>query len=270
MNCQDINGSAGSVSINSKIVTVSGRFAKISSEVLGQSDVDAGDIILIADDIRLEKSAKVTSANSGAGLAGEIKIFDFNNLEIYDELIISTEFAAAGGGSIELRHGGLVYLDSSEISNSVADSTGNAGDITIVSSFLALNSSAILAQAEAGVGGDIRIVTENLILSPDSDINAEAGDEGVDGTIFTSSPEVDLTGGLLVLDGQFVDASRLLRESCETGGDVGGSSFVEVGKAPAITSGDELLPGFYSSALATDDDGSLNVGKSIILAFPCG
>jgi large exoprotein involved in heme utilization and adhesion len=123
-----------------------------------------------------------------------------------------------------------------------------AGDITIDPRFIVLDGSSIIAQARGGRGGNIRITADNLILSPDSVINAEAGDEGIDGTVVVSTPEVDLSGGLVVLQGALLDAASQLRERCGARRDIGASSFTGVGRGGLPPTPDGPLSGAYVAA----------------------
>ena len=130
--------------------------------------------------------------------------------------------------------------------SSVSGGAGTtAGDITIDPRFLVLDRSDIIARATAGRGGNIRIAAENLILSPDSVINAEAGDEGIDGTVVVSTPEVDLSGGLVVLEEVLLDVASQLRERCAARRDIGASSFTGVGRGGLPASPDGPLTSAY-------------------------
>ena len=159
--------------------------------------------------------------------------------------LIASNAAVSGGGAIVLRAPQLIDLADSEISTSVALLAGNAGDIAIDPRFLVLDASSILARASAGQGGDIRIAADQLLVSPDSEINAEAGAEGIDGTIVVNAPEVDLSGGLVVLEGALLHAAAQLRARCGARRDIGASSFTGVGRGGLPPSPDGPLAGAY-------------------------
>ena len=57
-------------------------------------------------------------------------------------------------------------------------------------------------------GGDFEALLER------GDISATGGDPTRAGTVVVSAPEVDLAGGLVVLEGALLDAASQLRERC--------------------------------------------------------
>jgi large exoprotein involved in heme utilization and adhesion len=130
-----------------------------------------------------------------------------------------------------------------------ADTT--AGDITIDPHFIVLDGGHIVAQAKEGRGGSIRITVDHLFVSPDSEISASAGPAGINGTVVISTPEVDLSGGLVVLEGAFLDAASLLRARCAARRNIGASSFTGVGRGGLPPGPDTPLAGGYPGVTAT-------------------
>ena len=189
----------------------------------------------------------VTSQSTGTGDAGNIVIVATDRLEL-DDGTITTEAAAGGGGRIAIEVGLLIDLLGSEITTSVAgDATTTAGDLTLDPRFIVLEGSRIVAEASEGRGGNIRITVDNLIQLPDSLISASAGPAGIDGTVVISTPEVDLSGGLVILEAALLDAASQLRERCGARRDIGASSFTGVGRSGLPPSPDGPLAGAYSS-----------------------
>ena len=70
----------------------------------------------------------------------------------------------------------------------------------------------------------------------------------MDGTIVVNAPEVDLSGGLVVLEGALLDAASQLRERCGARRDIGASSFTGVGRGGLPASPDAPLAGGYADA----------------------
>ncbi|MEZ5672940.1 MAG: hypothetical protein R3E08_11420 [Thiotrichaceae bacterium] len=107
----------------------------------------------------------------------------------------------------------------------------------------------IVAQADAGHGGNIRLVTQHLIPSNKSLISASSR-LGIDGNVFISSPTKDLSGQLLGLPTEFVDGSALLPRSCAARiADQRPSEFVRpfslrVNQADAKPSPEDLQPSY--------------------------
>jgi large exoprotein involved in heme utilization and adhesion len=192
----------------------------------------------------------VTSQSTGTGDAGNIVIVATDRLEL-DDGTITTEAAAGGGGRIAIEVGLLIDLLGSEITTSVAgDATTTAGDLTLDPRFIVLEGSRIVAEASEGRGGNIRITVDNLIQLPDSLISASAGPAGIDGTVVISTPEVDLSGGLVVLEGAVVDIAGL-RERCAVRRDIGASSFTGVGRGGPPPSPDGPLADAYASGFGS-------------------
>lgn len=226
-------GNAGTISITSETITIDeaeadGALLTGISTSVNAAGGDAGAISIAADQLVLRgNSALIASSNSGTGEAGIIAIQLSESLTLDEGAGIVTSSISGGGGGIRIDAGSYITATGPDavIATTVADDTGNAGDILIEAPVLALGDSRILAQADAGVGGDIQVTVDDLILSPDAEINAEAGATGVDGTIAISSPEVDLTSGLVALDGRFLDISALLRERCAARREETSSSF---------------------------------------------
>lgn len=227
-------GRAGNISIRSDNILIdqgssNSRFLTgITTTAVSEGAGDAGAIVIVADELVLRgDSAQISSASEGVGSAGTIDIDLSESLILDGGADILTSSASAGGGSITIRADQSIAAvgPGSVIETTVFDDTGNAGDIIIETPLLALGDAEILARADAGQGGDIQVTTDDLLLSPDAVIDAEAGATGIDGTVAVSAPESDLTGGIVAFDGSFLDLSSLLRERCAVRRDAAGSSF---------------------------------------------
>ena len=143
----------------------------------------------------------------------------------------------AQGGRITLQANDLIYLKDSEVASEVFGGQGTtAGDIEISTPILVQNDSRILARATEGSGGNIRIIADNLVVSQDSVIDASS-QLGIDGTVVVSTPEADVTSGLVVLPAAFVDAGSRLKDSCAVRGAAETSRFARAGRTPAAGAG---------------------------------
>ncbi|MCE3246695.1 MAG: hypothetical protein K0R41_520, partial [Geminicoccaceae bacterium] len=234
-------GEPGSVRIEAGDVRLTGA-GEIAAET--NASGGGGEIRIRArGDLVLTGSAILSSA-TGTGDAGDIGIVAGRQIRLEDGRIAS-DASVSGGGAIVIQAPQVIDLKDSEISTSVALLDASAGDITIDPHFLILDRSFILARASAGQGGDIRIAADQLLVSPGSEINAEAGEEGIDGTVVITAPEVDLAGGLVVLEGALLDAASQLRERCGARRDVGASSFTGVGRGGLPPSPDGPLSSAY-------------------------
>jgi filamentous hemagglutinin family protein len=199
------------------------RSGIFSSAQIGQGD--AGNISVSAKTIELRNQGTI-SAFSGAhsrGTAGNIVIRELDNLRLYGGSTIETEAIQADGGNIDVRARDLVFLGDSAITASVQSSTGKGGNITIDPTFVILDNSKIIANAFGGPGGNIRIVADQFIASPDSIVDASS-QRGINGTVNISSPDTNMIGKIATLTAKFLDPSTLFKPQCEARYSAGMSS----------------------------------------------
>jgi large exoprotein involved in heme utilization and adhesion len=113
-----------------------------------------------------------------------------------------------------------------------ADTTGsgfgNGGNLAIDPSFLILNDSSLISKSSFGNGGNITILSDYFIQS-EGTVDASAP-FGLAGTVSVSAPQVDLSGSLIGLPNNLLDAESLLRPDCAVrlAGDV--STFTILGR----------------------------------------
>jgi hypothetical protein len=141
-----------------------------------------------------------------------------------------------------------------------------AGNIRIDPTVLIIDGSRIQANAPVGFGGRVTIVADNILvpggdfeaLLARGEISATGGDPTRAGTIAVNAPEVDLSAGLVVVEGAFIDTAPL-RERCGARRDIGASSFTGVGRGGLPPSPDGPLASAYvvdEAALAEAQAGS--------------
>jgi hypothetical protein len=177
---------------------------------------DGGSIVLEARRIEIADGAEI-SAKSAAfrDEGGNVDLSELGETidGIRDLLRDPPATAAGNAGSITLHASQLVHLDAGDITTSVGGETG--GNITIDPVFVILeNHSNILATADTGHGGVIRITAENFFAFPGSVVSADSKDQRLSGTVEVHSPDVDLAGALTPLPSAFLDATSLMRERC--------------------------------------------------------
>jgi len=213
------------------------------------SGARGGTIRVTAPRVELRDGA-VISARSVANAAGTAQgdagaiVIEASDALLLSDASIATEAQAATGGNVTIQVRRLVDLLRSEITTSVRSGAAPGGNILIDPQFVILDASRIVAQADAGQGGNIliQIVDGALIQSPDSVISASAGPAGIDGTVRVDSPVVDLAGQLTTLPEAVLDAASLLRARCAARRGSAGGSFVVEGTAPLAPSPDAPLP----------------------------
>lgn len=230
-------GTGGDITVNAVNVGLSaGGRISAGNEIVGAIGPSTGNGGSIA--VNAVGSVAIGGAGSGIfssnpafGNAGSISVMAGSAITLAGGGQISTETLVGSGGQITLMATDLVALDHSRITTSVADGSGNGGAIFIDPAFVTLNASQIIADTFNGLGGQIDVITGNLVMDATSLIRAEAfGPFGVPGTVTVSAPNVDAGSALGVLAAAYVDPSALLRESCAARGARAGSSFIGAGR----------------------------------------
>jgi len=204
------SGDAGNLSISAGEMYLSGDGSAFFTGLATQANADSagqgGDLSVTADRLVIRDGAQISAATFASGDAGNLVIRVEEQLTINRAGIATAAVSdAAGGGSITIETPGTVTLVGSGITTSVAGGDRNAGNITLTTplTLVMLNGSGIRANAFEGAGGNVRIVTDNLLQHPDGVISASS-ERGVDGEISIDTTEADLSTGLLALGGTFL------------------------------------------------------------------
>jgi hypothetical protein len=93
-------------------------------------------------------------------------------------------------------------------------SVGNAGNIDLNTKLLSIKNSKLTTSANLGNGGDINIATDNIIITPDSTINAAAeSQQFVSGTINITNTS-DITPDLVKLKESYIDVTAQFKDQC--------------------------------------------------------
>mgnify|MGYP003700700511 CR=1 FL=1 len=191
-----------------------------------------GTVRLEGDRVHILNEATLTAASTGTGPAGGLLVSAATALFVRDAEI-TTRTAAANGGRISLDSRGPVDILRSTITTSVADGTGNGGDIDVVARFFVLDQSLAAANAVGGDGGDVTISANGLFLGPEALITASS-ERSVDGAILLDAPEAEVSGGLAGLNIALIRVDDRLRERCaeRRPGQVGSIGVVGIGALP--------------------------------------
>jgi filamentous hemagglutinin family protein len=253
------DGTAGLVTIVADRVEV-GAFGEISSVTVGAGD--SGTVEVRAPTIIVRDRGQISTSAAGTGRAGTVIVRAADRL-LLDGGTIRTDSASAGGGQIRLEVGEVIDLRSSGITTSVIGGDDpTAGNITIDPKILIIDGGTIQANAPVGFGGLLRIDADNTVvpggdfqaLLDRGDISATGGDPTRNGTIVVNAPEVDLSGGFVVLQGAFLDTAPL-RARCGARRDIGASSFTGVGQGGLPPSPDGPLPSTHFGLAVGDAKG---------------
>lgn len=204
---------AGQVTIKANQLTLDNGsiVTKTSSPIRGRG----GNVVLDVGTVSLTNGATINSSSDGTGNAGNITIYSDSNVIMQNSSII-TEASQASGGQVTVIAPDMVQLINSTISTSVAGSSTDTfgGNISIDPQFVILQNSQILAQAFAGTGGKIDIISGVYpFLDPSSRIDASST-RGISGTVTIQSPGENVSGQLTPLSQQFSSAAALLAQQC--------------------------------------------------------
>jgi large exoprotein involved in heme utilization and adhesion len=205
------SGSAGNISLTAPSITMTNG-GGIGAETLGSGA--GGSIQLSGNLIQLFNDAYIAAFNyKGTGNAGDIKIETKDTLLMKNSYIL-TSATQADGGNIHIKAGHMVELIDSEITASVKGGPQTVGgNITIDPEYVVLNDSQIIANAYEGKGGNIRIIADVFLASPDSIVDASSR-LGIDGTVDIRAPITNISGTLAPMQGNFLSAESLLRDRC--------------------------------------------------------
>ncbi len=208
-------GAAGAIGVTlSEVLSLEDSGSIISTETAGQGP--GGDITVAAGSISIRESAAISSASRNAGAAGDagtLSLTAKGGITVTEKGAVTTEALNAGGGRMVIDSGGMLRVDDGRITTSVQQGAGNGGDIDAAARFIVLDNGQVIAKAFEGRGGNIRIVADQFIASPDSLVSASS-ELGIDGDIFIESPVTDISSILAVLPDQFLDAGQWIVKSC--------------------------------------------------------
>ena len=167
-------------------------------------DTTGGNLRVTAQVLEIHAGARISATSISRGDAGDLSIRVSDRL-VLDGGAITATAAQAGGGAVTIDAPGSVSLTGSLIATSVLGGGRNAGNITLTTprTLAMVDGSEIRANAVEGAGGNVRIVTDNLLQHPDGVISASS-QRGVDGEISIDATEADLGTGLLALGGSFL------------------------------------------------------------------
>ncbi|MDM8564900.1 filamentous hemagglutinin N-terminal domain-containing protein [Candidatus Halobeggiatoa sp. HSG11] len=201
-----------------------------------------GDVSLSAKHLTLQQGGAISAASNGSGNAGHLILSVDGALKIKEGGQINTSTQNTAGGNITVTTPVLLYLQQGQITTSVKGGKGDGGNITIDSPiFVAMNDGKIIAQAHEGHGGNINLKSNQLIKSKSSLISASSK-LGVDGNVKIDSPDIDMEGFLVILPGEFADASNQMKTPCSQRIVENMSSFVVNPSEGSHSSPDDLLP----------------------------
>ncbi|WP_442937268.1 two-partner secretion domain-containing protein [Nostoc sp.] len=192
----------------------------------------SGNVIINTPQLSITDGALVSVSNQGVGNAGDLLVnADAIRLDRQGGITASTQ--SGEGGNINLQANSLILRHNSTIT-ATASGTGNGGNLTINSPIiLGLENSDIIANAFQGKGGNIDITSQGIFglkyrpqLTRENDITASS-QFGVSGTVQINTIGVDPNSGLVELPTNVTDSSQQIASGCSANQ---GSRFVATGR----------------------------------------
>jgi filamentous hemagglutinin family protein len=172
-----------------------------------------GNIDLQANRLILRDGGAIVANSLGTGNAGNVHI-NANEIHLSNGGEITSAAVQAVGGNIVINTPYLLNLQQGQITTSVHNGIGHGGNITIEQpQFVVLNQGKIIAQADAGQGGNIHLIAQHFIPSVESLVSASSN-LGIDGQVTISSPTEDVGNQVLNLSANYLNAASLFPRSC--------------------------------------------------------
>ncbi|MEO1621962.1 MAG: S-layer family protein, partial [Cyanobacteria bacterium J06632_3] len=195
-------------------------------EGLGVSNIpavpegSAGNLTINSPSLRVTDGAQVTVRNDGLGDAGTLTA-NVQSLEVRNRAGITASTQQGSGGNIRVEAQEVVLLREGAQLSAEARGTGDGGNIFLNSaSLIALENSDIIANAEAGSGGNIRIGSQSILgtqfreqLTPESDITASS-EFGVSGIVNIENSATAPESGLVKLPDTVADPDSEIVAGC--------------------------------------------------------
>lgn len=196
-------GNAGNISITTESLQIDGANSIATTSGIYSNTEDTGgrggDILIRSETLTLNNNATISSETTGDSNSGNVEI---NSTEL-----------------VYLSNGATVTAKASE------PSTANAGNISLESDFLVVENGNITTSAVSGNGGDITVMSDNIVVSGDSTISAES-EQSISGTVYFSS-EANITSQLVQLSEQPLDISSSFRNECDPDSNTKNSFFAK-------------------------------------------
>ncbi|WP_420266835.1 beta strand repeat-containing protein [Candidatus Magnetominusculus dajiuhuensis] len=181
------------------------------------SSGNAGDVTLLSRNLYIDDNGLITARSTGTGNAGNITVKTAETLQMNNGGDIATSSKYTTGGNIDIAAADIRLYNDSGITSNVSKGKDKGGNITVTAGTLCLlDSSAISADADTGYGGDITINAGTVFLwSQEKALHASSTISGQSGTITINSPLTDISGSMVALTPRYLEAEKLLPESCE-------------------------------------------------------
>ncbi|MEW6246876.1 MAG: filamentous hemagglutinin N-terminal domain-containing protein [Nitrospirota bacterium] len=210
-------GAGGSITVDTRNLALTNATVSASVKDVpegGDPPTGLGNITLTASqETTLSDGTVISAESTGTRNAGTVTIRAGQNFLVTNSQV-TTEALSTSGGNINISANRMIRLTNSGITTSVFGPEGTTGgDIFIDPQFVILQNSQILAQATEGRGGNINILAGLFLADPNSRVSATS-QRGVSGEVNIQSPIQNLSGALVPLNQDYLQAATLLAQRC--------------------------------------------------------
>ncbi|HEX2535209.1 MAG TPA: hypothetical protein VHK69_15795, partial [Chitinophagaceae bacterium] len=259
-------GNAGNVKIIADDLSILGS-GIITSTAEKKSQGNAGNVFINANNLSVHDRGQISSAAFGLGNAGGVNI-SAHVLQVAGG-DIRTQGSGSTGGQIRLYADKLIYLLNADTTSSGIQPAPGTSLITLQAPVIGLNNSRVESLTGSGQSlqgsGEARLLGDTTIISADSIVAASSSVE-------TTGLQTNLSSGLQIPTGTFLDADRLLRESCSAQGRTARSTFIRTGGGGLPPSPDRPLSALNMAppqqAAAAGDEQTMAAAPAGILPCP--
>jgi len=236
---------------------------------------NGGNIHIETGSVLLDSQASIQSSSEAAGRAGTVTLKSTGDAVITGQASISTAAPLSSAGDVLVSSGSELRISEGEISALAgpggggnitvgapsliyilrgaldAQAVGDGGNLSVQTSSFVINHSGLISKSSSANGGNITLLSD-LFLQSDSIIDASAP-FGIPGTVEVSAPDVDLTGSLIPLPGNLLDAASQLQPDCAVRTTEGVSSFVILGRGGLPLAPGGFVPSWPASSADEKD-----------------
>ena len=206
------SGPGGNIHVHAgKSLTILGPESGIYTTSTGEGH--GGNIETVSTHLHLSSGSMISAKSTGSGDAGEVRITARDSF-VSESSGVDAQASQADGGNIVISVPHRIHLKNSSISASVGGGPNTTGgNITIDPEYLILANSAIVANANEGKGGNIRIVAGVFLSDPLSRVDASSN-LGIDGIVDIQAPVDSWAESVTPLRSDFLSVDSLMRDPC--------------------------------------------------------
>lgn len=197
-------------------VRIQGPGSRLLSDAEGAGA--GGNLTIMTSRLHLRDDAVISAASSGTGAAGSLMLSAADTLRSVRSAI-TTAADRAGGGNITINAGLLAMRDSRLTAEARGTARSDGGNVSVQAERMVLHRSQVLANANQGNGGNIRLEASAVFLADavtcgSGQCLSASSNLGVDGTVEISAPVTNISGTLAPLVQAFATDLALLQEPC--------------------------------------------------------